>query len=88
MRKNTKVTGLFVCSAIYNISSSNLDLQLELEHAKTEDCTIEYSTGTFTCLAAVFKMRRNPGTQYFMRKKTTMSIAEVIKDGKSCHKWE
>lgn len=37
--------------------------QLELEQAKTEDCTIEYSTGTFTCLAAVFKMRRNPGTK-------------------------
>ena len=40
--------------------------QLELEQAKTEDCTIEYSTGTFTCLAAVFKMRRNPGTKLLL----------------------
>ena len=71
--RNTKVTGLFVCSAIHNTSSSNLDLQLELEHAKTEDCTIEYSTGTFTCLAAVFKMRRNPGTRSFV------SNGEVIR---------
>ena len=48
-------------SLLCSFPSFNLDHQLELEHAKTEDCTIEYSTGTFTCLAAVFKMRRNPG---------------------------
>ena len=65
--------GRVVPSAICNISSSNLDHQLELEHAKTEDCTIEYSTGTFTCLAAVFKMRRNPGTRSFV------STGEVIR---------
>ena len=45
---------------IFDFLSPN-QFQLELEQAKTEDCTIEYSTGTFTCLAAVFKMRRNPG---------------------------
>ena len=46
---------------LYLLIFSPNQFQLELEQAKTEDCTIEYSTGTFTCLAAVFKMRRNPG---------------------------
>ena len=39
--------------------------QLEIETSQTEDCTINYSTGTFTCLAAVFKLRRNPGYLFF-----------------------
>ena len=51
-----------ICLSVYIIVFlSPNQFQLELEQAKTEDCTIEYSTGTFTCLAAVFKMRRNPG---------------------------
>ena len=39
--------------------------QLEIENSRTEDCTINYSTGTFTCLAAVFKLKRNPGYPFF-----------------------
>ena len=39
--------------------------QLEIENSRTEDCTINYSTGTFTCLAAVFKLKRNPGYLFF-----------------------
>ena len=50
-------------SFFFPFHNQGTNVQLELEQAKTEDCTIEYSTGTFTCLAAVFKMRRNPGTK-------------------------
>ena len=39
--------------------------QLEIETFRTEDCTVNYSTGTFTCLAAVFKLKRNPGYLFF-----------------------
>ena len=39
--------------------------QLEIETYRTEDCTVHYSTGTFTCLAAVFKLKRNPGYLVF-----------------------
>ena len=39
--------------------------QLEIETTKVEDCTVHYSTGTFTCLAAVFKMKRSPGYLVF-----------------------
>ena len=39
--------------------------QLEIETYRTEDCTVNYFTGSFTCLAAVFKLKRNPGYLFF-----------------------
>ena len=50
--------------------------QLEIENSRTEDCTVHYSTGTFTCLAAVFKLRRNPG--YLMFSTYIPSVLTVI----------
>ena len=50
--------------------------QLEIVTSRTEDCTVHYSTGTFTCLAAVFKLKRNPG--YLMFSTYIPSVLIVI----------
>lgn len=39
--------------------------QLDIANNDTTDCTIEYSTGNFTCLAVVFKLRRRLGYHLF-----------------------
>lgn len=39
--------------------------QLELTSTTNEDCTTEYSTGTFTCLEVVFKFKRRLGYYLF-----------------------
>lgn len=44
----------------------NIELpQLELTSTNNEDCTTEYSTGTFTCLEVVFKFKRRLGYYLF-----------------------
>ncbi|CAM1326233.1 Hiscl2 (predicted) [Pycnogonum litorale] len=37
--------------------------QLDVLKSETKDCTLEYSTGNFTCLAVVFTLRRRLGYQ-------------------------
>lgn len=39
--------------------------QLDISNNYTADCTIEYSTGNFTCLAIVFNLRRRLGYHLF-----------------------
>lgn len=39
--------------------------QQDLSKIYTTDCTIEYSTGNFTCLAVVFELRRRLGYHLF-----------------------
>ncbi|XP_065219591.1 glycine receptor subunit alpha-3 isoform X2 [Planococcus citri] len=39
--------------------------QLDIARNYTADCTIEYSTGNFTCLAVVFSLRRRLGYHLF-----------------------
>ncbi|XP_039298615.1 glycine receptor subunit alpha-4-like isoform X3 [Nilaparvata lugens] len=39
--------------------------QLDISNNYTADCTIEYSTGNFTCLAVVFNLRRRLGYHLF-----------------------
>ncbi|XP_076333144.1 glycine receptor subunit alpha-2-like isoform X2 [Tachypleus tridentatus] len=39
--------------------------QLDIAENRTEDCTLEYSTGNFTCLAVVFNMKRRLGYHLF-----------------------
>jgi glycine receptor len=39
--------------------------QLDIARNGTEDCTLEYSTGNFTCLAVVFELRRRLGYHLF-----------------------
>ncbi|KAA0184526.1 hypothetical protein HAZT_HAZT003326 [Hyalella azteca] len=39
--------------------------QLDISRNKTEDCTLNYSTGNFTCLAVVFNLRRRLGYHLF-----------------------
>ncbi|XP_050313893.1 glycine receptor subunit alpha-4 isoform X3 [Anthonomus grandis grandis] len=39
--------------------------QLDISNNFTTDCTIEYSTGNFTCLAVVFNLRRRLGYHLF-----------------------
>jgi len=39
--------------------------QLDIAKNMTEDCTLEYSTGNFTCLAVVFNLRRRLGYHLF-----------------------
>lgn len=39
--------------------------QLDISNNYTTDCTIEYSTGNFTCLAIVFNLRRRLGYHLF-----------------------
>lgn len=39
--------------------------QLDIASNYTTDCTIEYSTGNFTCLAIVFNLRRRLGYHLF-----------------------
>jgi histamine-gated chloride channel len=39
--------------------------QLDIANNYTTDCTIEYSTGNFTCLAIVFNLRRRLGYHLF-----------------------
>ncbi|OWR46165.1 glycine receptor subunit alpha-4 like protein [Danaus plexippus plexippus] len=39
--------------------------QLDIANNFTSDCTIEYSTGNFTCLAVVFNLRRRLGYHLF-----------------------
>ncbi|XP_018320575.1 glycine receptor subunit alpha-4 isoform X2 [Agrilus planipennis] len=39
--------------------------QLDISNNYTTDCTIEYSTGNFTCLAVVFTLRRRLGYHLF-----------------------
>ncbi|KAJ8923579.1 hypothetical protein NQ315_010158 [Exocentrus adspersus] len=39
--------------------------QLDISNNITADCTIEYSTGNFTCLAIVFNLRRRLGYHLF-----------------------
>nr|CAH7761101.1 unnamed protein product [Callosobruchus chinensis] len=39
--------------------------QLDISNNYTTDCTIEYSTGNFTCLAVVFNLRRRLGYHLF-----------------------
>ncbi|KAK2701963.1 hypothetical protein QYM36_019418, partial [Artemia franciscana] len=39
--------------------------QLDIASNSTEDCTLEYSTGNFTCLAVVFNLRRRLGYHLF-----------------------
>ncbi|CAH0380649.1 unnamed protein product [Bemisia tabaci] len=39
--------------------------QLDISQNYTTDCTIEYSTGNFTCLAVVFNLRRRLGYHLF-----------------------
>ncbi|CAB3379627.1 Hypothetical predicted protein [Cloeon dipterum] len=39
--------------------------QLDIASNKTIDCTIEYSTGNFTCLAVTFSLRRRIGYHLF-----------------------
>lgn len=39
--------------------------QLDIIRNDTEDCTLEYSTGNFTCLAVVFQLRRRLGYHLF-----------------------
>ncbi|KAF2363414.1 Neurotransmitter-gated ion-channel transmembrane domain [Trinorchestia longiramus] len=39
--------------------------QLDISRNNTEDCTLNYSTGNFTCLAVVFNLRRRLGYHLF-----------------------
>lgn len=39
--------------------------QLDISRNDTEDCTLEYSTGNFTCLAVVFELERRLGYHLF-----------------------
>lgn len=39
--------------------------QLDISRNNTEDCTLTYSTGNFTCLAVVFNLRRRLGYHLF-----------------------
>ncbi|XP_067133028.1 glycine receptor subunit alpha-2-like [Centruroides vittatus] len=39
--------------------------QLDIVHNTTEYCTLEYSTGNFTCLAVVFNLKRRLGYHLF-----------------------
>ncbi|XP_050438203.1 glycine receptor subunit alpha-4-like isoform X2 [Adelges cooleyi] len=39
--------------------------QLDISNNVTSDCTIQYSTGNFTCLAVVFNLRRRLGYHLF-----------------------
>lgn len=46
----------------------NEDIELpqqDISQNYTTDCTIEYSTGNFTCLAVVFNLRRRLGYHLF-----------------------
>ncbi|KAI8129613.1 glycine receptor subunit alpha-4 [Lucilia cuprina] len=44
------------------VVNSEIELpQLDISNNYTTDCTIEYSTGNFTCLAIVFNLRRRLG---------------------------
>ncbi|KAG8192425.1 hypothetical protein JTE90_017956 [Oedothorax gibbosus] len=56
---------------LWNISSplvvsEDVELpQLDIVESNTEDCTLEYSTGNFTCLAVVFNLKRRLGYHLF-----------------------
>lgn len=56
---------------LWNVSSplvvsDDVELpQLDIVESKTEDCTLEYSTGNFTCLAVVFNLKRRLGYHLF-----------------------
>lgn len=56
---------------IWNMTDSlvvNKDIELpqqDISNIYTTDCTIEYSTGNFTCLAVVFNLRRRIGYHLF-----------------------
>ncbi|CAG0894370.1 unnamed protein product [Darwinula stevensoni] len=39
--------------------------QLDIAKNSTEDCTLQYSTGSFTCIAVVFNLRRRLGYHLF-----------------------
>ena len=48
------------------VVNSEIELpQLDIASNYTTDCTIEYSTGNFTCLAVVFNLRRRLGYHLF-----------------------
>lgn len=48
------------------VVNSEIELpQLDIAKNYTTDCTIEYSTGNFTCLAVVFNLRRRLGYHLF-----------------------
>lgn len=48
------------------VINDNIELpQQDLSKIYTTDCTIEYSTGNFTCLAVVFELRRRLGYHLF-----------------------
>ncbi|CAL1264939.1 unnamed protein product [Larinioides sclopetarius] len=56
---------------LWNVSdplvvSEDVELpQLDIVESLTEDCTLEYSTGNFTCLAVVFNLKRRLGYHLF-----------------------
>ena len=50
--------------------------QLELTDTFTADCTAQYSTGNFTCLEVVFKLKRRLGSVGFIP--GSISIADFI----------
>lgn len=64
-----------VCIAIFRfiwnmtdplVVNDDIELpQQDLSKIYTTDCTIEYSTGNFTCLAVVFELRRRLGYHLF-----------------------
>ncbi|XP_063928628.1 glycine receptor subunit alpha-2 isoform X2 [Zophobas morio] len=48
------------------VVNSEIELpQLDISSNHTDDCTIEYSTGNFTCLSIVFKLKRRLGYHLF-----------------------
>ncbi|EFX70143.1 hypothetical protein DAPPUDRAFT_300576 [Daphnia pulex] len=48
------------------VTNPDIELpQLDIAKNTTEDCTLEYSTGNFTCLAVVFNLRRRLGYHLF-----------------------
>jgi histamine-gated chloride channel len=48
------------------VTSPEIELpQLDIAQNYTADCTIEYSTGNFTCLAVYFNLRRRLGYHLF-----------------------
>jgi len=48
------------------VTNPDIELpQLDIAKNSTEDCTLEYSTGNFTCLAVVFNLRRRLGYHLF-----------------------
>ncbi|KAI8425541.1 hypothetical protein MSG28_011367 [Choristoneura fumiferana] len=48
------------------VVDENIELpQLEIVHNRTADCTQVYSTGNFTCLEVIFKLKRRLGYHLF-----------------------